>query len=190
MVEGGQHAYNAQKKVYSLPVVARSPGVAVEQRRMQTSGGWLLLAWCPTAECRKLRASFAPGLVPPNCCPCVLSCSCWSLLHRGNLVKHADQIPPLSRDHSQDKQPVWCSRMQRLAPSCHLPVTRVPHLPLHLHPFLSQDLPSSLPRGLPASRSPVRSQDPTDQNQGSVTCGWALRVCPSPSLSLFLCVLV
>lgn len=118
--------------------------------------GMALPGLVPPAVCGKLRASFALGLVPPNCCPCVLSCSCLVSLHRENLVKHADQIPPLSRDHSQDREPSRCSRVQRLAPSCHLPVTRVPHLPLQLRPFLSQDLPSSLPV---ASLPPAHSSD-------------------------------
>ena len=77
----------------------------------------------------------------------------WSLLHRGNLGKHGDQIPRLSKDHSQDEELVLlqldAAAGSILPPAC----LRVPHLPLQLCPFLSQDLPSSLPRGLPAACS-------------------------------------
>ena len=54
----------------------KCPGVAVAHSGTQTSGRRRLLVWCVPAVWRKLRASFALGLGPPNCCPCVLSCSC------------------------------------------------------------------------------------------------------------------
>lgn len=85
--------------------------------------GMALPGLVPPAVCGKLRASFALGLVPPNCCPCVLSCSCLVSLHRENLVKHADQILPHSRDHSQDREPVpvqlGAAAGSILPPACH-----------------------------------------------------------------------
>lgn len=79
-MEGGQHAYNAQKKCTPRPLSRGVLGWLWSREGCRHQGllmtSWLLLAWCPPAVCRKLRASFTLGLVSPNCCPCVLSCSC------------------------------------------------------------------------------------------------------------------
>ena len=103
-MEGGQRAHNAQKKVYSLPVSWRVLGWlwrTVGLRHQEDGASWcgesplcggscgLPLPWVWGL----LTAVLVFFLVPV-----------WSLLHRGNLGKHADQILHLSKDHSQDKE--------------------------------------------------------------------------------------
>ena len=147
--------------------------------------------------CVCCRLVFALGLVPPDCSPCVLSCSRLVGSPQRDLLKHAHGILSLSKGlpsllgqrPSPSAAHRHCSVWLRPVP-CPSPVSPTgpsSPVPASLRLFPAASPGTSLYLLLTCRVSAkCHSKTPLDRARGPVPCGWPPPICLSSSPSVFI----